>query len=171
MAETAVRSDLLDWVRRERAAWELLLAEVGAARMAEPGPIGERTFQDLLCHLTAWQQLAQAPLEQALTGACPAPPWPADLDPEQDQTKINGVIYERTRTLPLSQVIREARQTWDRLEDLIMTVPESALEGTSENDEPLCAMVVREVASHYHQDHEVSVRAWLAGFRAPADDV
>ena len=52
-----------------------------------------------------------------------------------------------------------------------MTVPVSALESTSANDEPLAAMVVREATAHFHQDHEVAVRAWLAGFRAPADDV
>ncbi len=167
----AKRAGLLDWARRERAGWETILAEVGDHRMAEPGPMGDWTFKDLLCHLTAWQRHAQAPFEQMLTGARPAPPWPADLNPEQDQTRINQFIYDQTRDRSLTEVIREGRLAWDRLEEGIAALPESALAGNADDLEPLGAKVVREATAHYHQDHEVSVRAWLAEFRAPADDV
>jgi hypothetical protein len=175
MDMTGSKSALLDWARRERAGWELLLAEVGAARMGEPGPMGEWSFKDLLAHLTAWQRHAQAPLDEALRGERPAPPWPAGLDPESDQGAINRAVFERTRDLPVAEVIREGRRAWDRLEDGIATLPEEALlappRGAQATAEPLGPMVVREATAHFHQDHEAAVRAWLAGFRAPADDV
>ena len=74
MDRTTTKTALIDWVRRERAGWELLLAEVGEARMTVPGAMGTWTFKDLLAHLTAWQQHDLAPLDQALTGERPVPP-------------------------------------------------------------------------------------------------
>lgn len=169
------KAALLDWVRRERAGWELLLAEVGEARMNEPGAMGEWSFKDLLSHLTAWQQFAQGPLEEALMGDCPAPPWPTDLNPEQDQSLINRSIYERTRELPVDIVIRDGRATWDQLEERLAALSEDALlaprRTAPSHGEPLGAMVIREVTAHFHQDHEAALRAWLAGFTPPADDV
>lgn len=50
---TPAKTGLLDWARRERAAWELLLAEVGEARMSTPGAMGDWTFRDLLCCLAS----------------------------------------------------------------------------------------------------------------------
>jgi hypothetical protein len=173
--DKGTKAALLDWARRERAGWELLLAEVGEARMNEPGGMGDWSFKDLLSHLTAWQLFAQGPLEESLLGDCPAPPWPADLNPEQDQGLINRAIYERTRELQVAAVIREGRVAWNQLEEGLSALSEEALRAprrTAEsNGEPLGAMVVREATAHFHQDHEAAVRAWLAGFTPPADDV
>jgi hypothetical protein len=47
----ATKAKLIDWARRERAGWEQLLADVGEARMSEPGPMGDWSFRDLLAHL------------------------------------------------------------------------------------------------------------------------
>jgi hypothetical protein len=169
------KARLLDWARRERAGWELLLAEVGEARMTEPGPMGDWSFKDLLAHLTAWQLYAQGPLEEALHGDCPTPPWPANLNPEEDQTLINRAIHERTRQLSVVEVIREGRLAWDQLEAGLSALPEEVLTRPqptqSETSEPLGAMVVREATAHFHQDHEAALRAWLAGFTPPADEV
>lgn len=170
MAESMAKAGLLDWVRRERACWELLLAEVGEARMNMPGAMGDWTFKDLLCHLTAWQRLAQAPLEHALTGVSHDPPWPPDLNPERDQRTINQCIYDETHRRSPAEAIREARQVWDRLEEGIHACAEGDLTASTPDGETFGAKVVREATAHYHQDHEAAVRAWLAGFCAPADE-
>jgi hypothetical protein len=174
MDEGVKKARLIDWARRERAGWESLLAEVGEARMAEPGPMGFWTFKDLLSHLTAWQRYAQAPLEEALVGECPATPWPADLNPEVDQNQINQFIYDETHDLPLPAVLGDARQVWDRLEEGLTLLPEQALSEPGynawTNGEALGPLVVREATAHFHQDHEAAVRSWLAGFRAPVDE-
>ena len=166
MDRPITRVTLLDRVRRERADWERLLAEVGEARMTEPGPMGEWTFKDLVAHLTAWQQYDQAPLEQALGGERPAPPWPAHLNPHQDQDQINQFVYEATRDLSVSEVLQEARRTWDRLEEGVATLPEAALVDPHYfpwmNGEALGPTVLHHVFAHYPQDHEADVRAWLA---------
>lgn len=157
---------LLDWARRERAGWERLVAEAGEARMDEPGAMGAWTFKDLLSHLAAWQQFEQAPLERALRGARPAPPWPAGLDPHRDQDRINRHIHDRTHGDPVAEVLREARGTWDRLEEGLAALPEEALTDPRHypwmEGEALGPSVLEHVFLHYHQDHEADVRAWLA---------
>ncbi len=166
MDRPAAKAGLVDWVRRERAGWEALLADVGEARMHEPGPMGAWTFRDLLVHLTEWQQFELAPLEQTLTGTRPAPPWPAELDPHRDQDRINQAVYERTRDLPLREVLREARRVWDRLEEGVAALPEAALTEPGYfpwmAGEALGPAVAFHATAHYHHDHEMDVRAWLA---------
>ncbi len=166
MDRATTKAGLLDWARRERAGWELLVAEVGEARMLLPGPMGDWTFRDLLAHLDAWQRYEQAPLELALTGGRPAPPWPADLNPTRDQDRINQFVYEATRHRPPADVLRDARQTWDRLEEGLAALPDVVLADPGPvawmDGKPLGPTVLREATGHYHQDHEADVRAWLA---------
>ena len=69
MDQPTTKAALLERVRRERADWERLLAEVGEARMEEPGPMGQWTFKDLQAHLTAWQRHGLAPLERPCTAS------------------------------------------------------------------------------------------------------
>ena len=169
MGRPTTKAALLDWARRERAGWELLLAEVGEAHIHEPGAMGEWTFKDLLVHLTTWQRHELAPLEQARGGERPAPPRPAGLDPHRDQDRINGFVHERTRDRPLSEVLREGRRTWDRLEEGLAVLPEAALVDPHHfawmEGEALGPAVVYHATAHFHNGHEADVRAWLAGHR------
>jgi hypothetical protein len=158
---------LLDTLRRERAEWELLLAEVGEARMHDPGVMGDWTFKDLLCHLTAWQVPMLARLHWARGAAAPPSPWPPEFNPRRDQDRINAFIHERTRDLPLEAVLREARHTWDHLETGLAALPEAVLLDPQHfawmNGKPLGPEAVFHSTMHYHNDHEADVRAWLGG--------
>jgi hypothetical protein len=170
MERRLTKAGLIDWVRRERAGWELLLAEVGVARMEIGGPMGDWTFKDLLVHLAEWQRADQALLAHALTGERPALPWPADLNPQRDQDRINQTIYERTHLLPVGEVIEVGRRVWAKFEDGIAALDDAALLDPDHfpwmEGEALGSAVIRSVATHFHQDHEVDVRAWLASFPA-----
>ena len=55
-------------VEREREWWESLLAEVGEARMTEPGTVGDWSFKDLVAHLFAWEAREMDRFEAALAG-------------------------------------------------------------------------------------------------------
>jgi hypothetical protein len=166
MDKPTTKAELLERLRRERKRWERLVAEVGEARMAEPGPMGDWTFTDLLTHLTAWQRLDLARLDRALGDGSSAPPWPAGLNPDQDQDRINQFIHEATRHQSPAEALAEARRTWDRLEAGLATLPEEALIDPRHFDwmegEALGPAVVHDVIAHYHDDHEADVRAWLA---------
>jgi hypothetical protein len=167
MDQPTTKAALLERVRRERADWERLLAEVGEARMEEPGPMGQWTFKDLQAHLTAWQRHELAPLEQTLRGERPAPPWPAHLDPHRDQDRINRFVYEATHDLPLTEVLRQARRAWDELDEGIAALPEEALTDPHHfpwmEGEALGPSVLHHAFAHFPQDHEADARAWLAG--------
>ena len=55
MTETPSKRALLEQIERERAFWEGLVAEVGEARMLQPGATGEWTFKDVVAHLNGWR--------------------------------------------------------------------------------------------------------------------
>lgn len=164
----ATKDGLLGWARRERAGWEALLAEVGAGRMAIGGAMGDWTFKDLLAHLGEWRRFGQAPLAQALGDERPAPPWPATLNPHEDQDQINATIHARTRDLPVETLIREGRLLWDELEAALTAIDEAALTTPGHfpwlPDAALGPTVLRDATCHYHQDHEADLRDWLATF-------
>ena len=84
-------------------------------------------FKDLLDHREAWQRFEQGRLGQALGSDRPAPPWPAGLDPPQDQDRLNRHVYEVTPDRPLAETPRASRRTWDRLEEGPAALPEAAL--------------------------------------------
>ncbi|MDP9366560.1 MAG: ClbS/DfsB family four-helix bundle protein [Chloroflexota bacterium] len=126
--------------------------------------------QGPLDHLEAWQAFEQGIQERAFSGAHPAPPWPAGLDPERDQDRINRHVHDATRARPLPETLRTARATWDRLEERIAALPDEALIAPDhfpwlEGRTPRPA-VARAPTAHLRRDHEVDVRPWLAGAAA-----
>ncbi|HEU0116538.1 MAG TPA: ClbS/DfsB family four-helix bundle protein [Thermomicrobiales bacterium] len=164
------KGDMLSAIERERTDWEALLAEVGERRMTEPGAFGDWTFKDLVAHLGGWRAHTLARLEAAAWDRPePATPWPADLDEERDEDTdaINAWIYEQNRDRLLGDVIDEARQQYARLAEIVQMLPDEALtdpqrfpwlEGQAVGD----AIVDGSLFSHWHDEHEAEVRAWLA---------
>ena len=71
MSDKMTKERLLATLRAERARWEALLDEVGAARMTEPGVVGSWSMKDLTAHLTAYQRPRGARMRGELTGIPP----------------------------------------------------------------------------------------------------
>ena len=42
-------------IRADQEFWRALAAEVGPARYADPGPMGDWSFADMAGHLTGWR--------------------------------------------------------------------------------------------------------------------
>ena len=119
------RSDILDVIAAERAAWSDLVSKVGPDRMQEPGPMGEWTFKDLAAHLTGWRRRSIGRLEAAGRGdGEPAPPWPADLT---DDDAINDWIQEQAATRPVADILAEADDSYADLTAAILSLPDDAL--------------------------------------------
>ena len=106
-------------VEREREWWESLLAEVGEARMTEPGTVGDWSFKDLVAHLFAWEAREMDRFEAALAGRPdPASPWPADLagdDPVNERMQI-PVMNRRTVRVPPTSPSCSARSKYHRVD-------------------------------------------------------
>lgn len=153
------KDDLLAQIHAERDGWHALLAEVGEDRMEQPGPMGDWTFKDLVAHLAGWRERTIGRLE-AGPDREPPTPWPATLT-EDDE--INAWIYEQNRDRPLREVLADADAQFERLSAAVAALPEGDattpgrfvwLEGR--------ALVDGDFFGHLHEEHEPSIRAWLA---------
>jgi hypothetical protein len=161
---TPSKGQVLAAIDRERDAWETLLAEVGEARMFEPGAMGDWTFKDLVAHITGWRSRALQRLEAAARGQPePAPPWPGNLATDD---VINDWIYERNRDRFLGEVVDESRESYARLAEIIQMLPDEAL--TDSNRFPWMegealgpAIASGSFFSHLHEEHEPEIREWL----------
>jgi uncharacterized damage-inducible protein DinB len=146
-------------IRQERDRWHALAAEVGEDRMEEPGPMGEWTFKDLAGHLLGWRERTIARIE-AGPDSNPPTPWPADL---QTDDEINAWIYEQHRDRPLRDVLNDLDQSYDRLISAIQMTPEGHLTSPGRfdwtGDQRLFEV---DFSDHLYEEHEPSVRAWLA---------
>lgn len=156
------RARLMGIIDAERASWRDVVDAVGPARLHEPGPMGEWSFIDLAGHLLGWRERTILRLEAAANGAPEPPsPWPAELDGDDDA--VNDWMHARTAAQPPSEVLAQADASFDRLAAAIAELPDAALsdpaatpwlEGES--------LATTDLFGHWHDEHEGTVRAWLA---------
>jgi hypothetical protein len=118
-----------------------------------------------LAHLTGWSSHTISRLEAAARGEPePPPPWPEGLD--SDDT-INAWFHEQGNERPTEEVLAEASVSYDRIAAAIAALPETAQADPNRfpwtKDHPLGQLIVDGVFfAHLHEEHEPSVRAWLA---------
>ena len=126
------KAQLLQLLHDEFNAWEALLARLSAAQLTDRSAPGNRSVQDDLGHLWAWQQRSIARMEAARTGGEPAyPNWPAtNTDPDADghsPDQMNAWIFETNRAKTWAQMHAEWRQGFLRFIALAEATPEADL--------------------------------------------
>ena len=174
MASLVSKGEALAAITAEQAAWDALLAEVGEDRMLEPGPVANWTFKDLVAHLVGWDTKSLARLEAIAHGQPrPAPPWPADLDEERDVEAINAWFRAQSQDRLLGAVLQDSREAYARLAAIVELLPEETLNVVgrfprAEETSLGQALVDGSFFSHFHEEHEPAIRAWLAT-RGPRD--
>jgi hypothetical protein len=163
MTATPSKGEILTAIERERADWEAVLAEVGDARMTEPGAFGDWSFKDLVAHLNGWKARRIARLEAAAGNRPePAEPWPAALGDDTDA--INVWIDAQNRDRLLADVIEESREHFARLAEVVQMLPDEALGDPqrfawTEGEAIGPAIVDGGWFEHWHEEHETEVRA------------
>ncbi|HEX7025308.1 MAG TPA: ClbS/DfsB family four-helix bundle protein [Gemmatimonadales bacterium] len=165
MDQMQSKDELIEVVRQARADLEQLIADAGEERMTEPNAFGQWTFKDVIAHLTGWRMYSAARMEAATRGGEPVSPWPAHPDPDNDDVDvINRLIWETNRDRPVADVLRESRETFDRLEAALAVVPEEDLFDPNRfswlSGWPLAA-VIDGMREHFYVDHAPEIRAWL----------
>jgi hypothetical protein len=165
MSQIPNKSALLEQIARERTLWEQLLAEIGEARMLEPGATGDWTFKDVVAHLNGWRSKTLARLDAAQHGHAPAaPPWPAQLNEDDDVDQINDWIYQANLNRPLQAVLDEYHASFQRIHDSVMALSERDLAEPGRYSwlaGDALAEVVTASFGHFHEEHEPVLRAWL----------
>jgi len=170
------RAECLARLDSERAAWESLVGEIPPAWIDLPNAIGAWSIRDVIAHLSAWRQPFLDELRAAVQGTDPPPTgWP--FTPEEigsgeaeDETKVQVVnewLYARHAHRTHDQVLAEAALQWTMLRSLVELMPERMLlddrafprlDGRSLADRILDGSLF----SHFHDEHEPAMRAWLA---------
>jgi hypothetical protein len=163
MTETAIRDRVVAYIAAERAWWRDLVEEIGEERMNEPGPMGEWTFKDLAAHVLGWRERTIRRLESAAQGrGTPPSPWPSDLDGDDD--RVNDWIQEQSRDRSVRDVLDDVDRSYERLANAVAALPEDVLTRPGAfdwlGDQSLADL---DPFSHVHDEHESSIRAWLAG--------
>lgn len=171
--EATSKGALLERLAAEEAAFEAFLAAVGEARMERPGATGgddDWALKDVIAHLTAWRWRSVEELEAAARGEVPAPPpWPADLPTEgpDEWSAVNAWLRERDRGKSLAEVLADSRASFRRLEAAVRALPEEDLLTPGRfpwaDGEALGPAVLASSFGHFHDEHESTLRAWLAG--------
>lgn len=152
---------------RMRADLERIVAEAGPARMELAGAADDWTLKDVIAHLAAWRWWSVARLEAAVRNEVPVPPWGSGLD-ESDQAdvdRINQQFYEAARDRSVAEVLRDSRETLDRLEDALLALSEAELFDANRypwlGGYPASAVVLGS-AGHLYEDHEPAINDFLA---------
>jgi hypothetical protein len=154
------KATLLADLQREQEQWEALLAQIGEARMDQPGVAGEWSIKDIVAHLTGWRQQTVGRLQADLRGKPePAPPWPTEL---QTDDEINAWFFATNHDRSIHDVLADSRQLFQQLVDTIAAFPEPELLDPTRfpwlEGEPLTASGL---FAHFHEEHEPDIRSWL----------
>jgi hypothetical protein len=110
-------------LERLDAAWTAFrdsYAGLPEARLTEPGVAGDWSVKDVIAHVTAWEEEALTHLPHILDGGRP----PRYSTTYGGIDAFNAQTMERTRALPLAEVLRRQEEIHRRLVAYIETVPE-----------------------------------------------
>jgi hypothetical protein len=119
----------------------------------------------IVAHLSGWLRSSVARFQEALKHEPePGYPWPTEL---QDDDEINAWMYAADRDRPLADILHESDAVFQQLLDTLRAFPEAALReyvrSRWASDEPLTGAAF---FSHFHDEHEAGMRAWLEKQRA-----
>jgi hypothetical protein len=154
------KADLLRDLDEEYRQFDDLLNGIGTGRMEQPGVAGFWSVKDIVAHITSWRRRTVQRFQALATGEkLPPPPWPAELSPDD---AINAWLYERERNKSIQQVLEDSRQVYQQLRAAIAALPEETLADPSRfpwlEGNPLTARIL---FSHFHDEHEADMRAFL----------
>lgn len=163
------KSELLNWLHEEHRQWKILLNQIGAARMDQPGVVAHWSMKDLVAHLTGWNRSLVARFAAAQRHESGAVlPWPAHL---QTDDEINAWIYETYRDRSVRDILQESEQVFQQLLAGVESLPDDVqIETVQPSPERAYYLVclgeerfeVGEFFDHFRDDHEADVHAWLA---------
>ncbi len=158
------KSQLMAEMHSKHAAWLALLDEIGEANMTQPEVAGGWSIKDIVAHITGWRRRTVLRFRAALDPTVDmTPPWPAELDGDDDVDEINAWIYKANRDRPLADVLNDSREVFQQLVAAIGALSDEQL-----NDPQRFPWLEGErltgafLFGHFHEEHEPDMRAWLA---------
>ena len=154
-------AQLLDEMRTARSNWEAILAEVGEARLTEPGVEGDWSLKDIIAHITYFETWAADNVMAFRSGE----PQPQSEYKGLEMDEENARIYERLRAKPLPQVLQESQVSFQRSIEAVQGLRDEDLYDPEytrvpDADWTVFDLIEGDTFEHYN-DHITPVRAWL----------
>lgn len=147
-------------IRADQEFWRALAVEVGPARYAEPGPMGDWSFADMAGHLAGWRERTiNRVLALGRGEPEPAQPWGAEPAGEDEVHKVNDWIRDRHSGRAPAELVAEYDASYDRLIEALEAVPADVATTVIEWAEG--PLVEVNFTGHLHDEHVEPVRAWL----------
>lgn len=153
-----------------------MLEAVDPSQVDEPGVTDDWSFKDAVVHLIAWRQRFVDELVAALQGTPIVDQhWPFPIDPNEEGTpegeamndQINAWFMESGHGRTWEQVRAQDTLQWVILETMFSLLPEALFNDPQaipslRGDTVAQVMTAEVVFGHFHEEHEASMRAWLA---------
>jgi hypothetical protein len=114
------RQQLLNRLDTAWVAFQASYAGLASSRLTEPGVAGDWSVKDIIAHVTWWEEEALRHLPVIMAGGRP----PRYSVAYGGIDAFNAMMAERTRDVPLSDVLIQQNDTHQRLFDFIQSVPE-----------------------------------------------
>lgn len=115
MNEIMNKTKLLEELRSARAEWDALLAEIGAARITEPGVLGEWSVKEIVAHLTGYSRWFVNASEAYFRGEPP----PREGTEGLPFDEVNRIYVESAQHLSLAETLTESQAVFQRLMELV----------------------------------------------------
>jgi hypothetical protein len=149
------KTNILDKMEREHAAFENLLAPLDGWQLTAPRVVGAWSIKDLLAHLTVWHKHLLESL-QGIEAETPA----ADLTDEEDQA-----FFAAARARPLREVWAAFQASYAQVKNAIAALSDSALVDAQHCAWLAGAALQRSIACNtyeHYEEHALEIYAWLA---------
>jgi Protein of unknown function (DUF1706) len=160
------KSELLGEMSSARWRWELVVARVGDQRFTEPSMHGGWSVKDTMGHVAYYERWLLNWLEDAVRGKVTYATHRDSLNVDER----NALIYVENKDRPLQVIQDDARQVFERLYQLVRTLPEADLVEPFRYERYVVPLWGRSLAlweciaddsyDHY-AEHTSSIRKWL----------
>ncbi len=161
MSEHLTTTQLLEAMRMARSNWEALLAEVGEARLIEPGVEGDWSIKDIAAHIAYYERWAADCVNAIRRGA----PLPQSEYKGLEMDERNARIHERNRARSLADVLRDSQDAFRRSIDAVQGLRDEDLYDPEFTRSYGVEWTVHDLIEgdtyEHYQEHIVSARAWL----------
>ena len=163
MPDPTNKAELLEKMRSGYAAFEALLGPLSKTQLTTPGVNGDWSIKDMLAHIATWQARATQILEAALRNEKP------QLDPpiqnDEDMNRFNDERFIANRPLPLDQVWRDFRASYQQCLTAVEALGEEDLFNAERfawmKGDALWRLVEGDSFGHY-DEHAPMIEKWLA---------
>jgi hypothetical protein len=153
------KPELLEHIRRDRAALEAVIAPLSDAELTKPGAAGGWSPRDHLAHIAAWERMIVAHLtdRSAHTYACMTPEQyvSASLD------DLNARLHELHADDPLADAMGEFAAAHTAIVAYVEAMPESRLADRYWGDDTAQRTVLEKVSGDtylHYREHA----AWIS---------